>query len=212
MSIKFEKLISIASKSLSSELPLLPEDLINKAGEAGKPLNAMLRLKNGFYAFESALHVLPSNCRKKCMDVEDWNAPDLWRFEYGDILGNHVCFAEDIFGEQFALSNGKVYRFDPETAGIEVMADSLEEWAEFILNNYETETGYPLAHEWQMLNGPLPIGQRLLPKVPFVLGGDYVVDNLYALDAVKGMKFRADIWRQIKDLPSGTQVKLKVIQ
>lgn len=212
MNTEFERLASIASTSLSTELPLLPDDLLYKAGDAGKSLYALLRLKNGFYAFEGALHVLPSSRDDECRGIEKWNAVDLWKFEYEDILSNYVCFAEDVFGEQFIIGNGNVYRFDPETAGIEIVAGSLEEWAKVILDNYETETGYSLAHEWQRLNGPLPSGQRLLPKIPFVLGGDYMVDNLYALDAVKGMKLRADIWKQIKDLPSGAQVKLKVVQ
>jgi hypothetical protein len=211
MSVEFGKLVSIASAPLCLELPLLPKDMLDKAGEAGKSLNSLLYLKNGFYAFEGALHVLPSNCQNKWC-IEEWNAHDLWKSEYGGILSNYVCFAEDIFGEQFAINSGRVYRFDPETGGVEAVASSLEEWSALILDNYETETGYPLAHEWHTLYGSLPQGQRLLPKIPFVLGGDYAIDNLYPLDAIEGMKLRADIWRQIKGLPSGTQVKLKIAQ
>jgi hypothetical protein len=99
-------------------------------------------------------------------------------------------------------------RFNPETGNIEVVATSLEGWAERILADYTVETGWPLAHEWQRRYGPLPVQERLIPKIPFVLGGAYDTDNLYAIDAVKGMRFRADIARQIRDLPDGTQVKL----
>jgi hypothetical protein len=45
--------------------------------------------------------------------------------------------------------------------------------------------------------------------VPFVLGGEFVLDNMYMADAVEGMRFRADIARQIKDLPDGAEIKLK---
>lgn len=74
------------------------------------------------------------------------------------------------------------------------------------------ETGYPLASEWQALHGPLPEGKRLLPKIPFVLGGAYDVDNLYAADALAGMKFRADIWKQLRDLPEGAKVELRIVK
>lgn len=56
----------------------------------------------------------------------------------------------------------------------------------------------------------MPIGSRLLPKQLFVLGGSFDVDNLYALDAVKGMQLRAEIARQIRDLPDGTSVTLRL--
>lgn len=77
--------------------------------------------------------------------------------------------------------------------------------------DYSFETGYETAHQWQQQNGPLPDGRRLLPKTPFIMGGKYEVENLFALDAVKGMRYRADIWKQIRDLPDGTPIQLKVV-
>ena len=62
-----------------------------------------------------------------------------------------------------------------------------------------------------MKNGPLLEGLRLIPKTPFILGGEYNVENLFAFDAVKGMRYRADIWKQIRNLPDGASVQLKVI-
>jgi hypothetical protein len=70
-------------------------------------------------------------------------------------------------------------------------------------------TGYPLGHAGQAIFGQLPAGQRLIPKTPFVLGGQFRVDNLIALEAVEGMNLRSDIWRQIKDLPDGAQIELR---
>jgi hypothetical protein len=50
---------------------------------------------------------------------------------------------------------------------------------------------------------------RLLPKTPFVCGGKYQLDNLYSVEEVKGMQFRASIANQIRDLPDGSDVVLK---
>ncbi|HKJ51573.1 MAG TPA: SMI1/KNR4 family protein, partial [Gammaproteobacteria bacterium] len=69
----------------------------------------------------------------------------------------------------------------------------------------------PLAHQWQVIHGQLPARKRLVPKIPFVAGGEFSIENLFLIDAVEGMKYRADIAIQIKDLPDGTQVKLNIV-
>jgi hypothetical protein len=87
----------------------------------------------------------------------------------------------------------------------------IEGWAKAIISDYDVLTGYPLAHQWQKQNSQLPAKKRLLPKMPFVAGGEFVLDNLYLADVVEGMKFRADIASQIKDLPNGAHIKFNVV-
>jgi hypothetical protein len=212
MGLNLSKLIAWSGPALCDESPRLDELLVIVLEDLGKELLEVLKQKNGFYAFESALHVFPAACQDKAMNLELWNCENSWRKEYGDITNGFVFFAEDIFGLQFALNKGGVYKFDPETAEIGHITNDLEQWASLILKDYEYETGYPLAHKWQKENGILPPGKRLLPKIPFILGGNYEVDNLYPLDALKGMEFRADIWKQIRDLPDGAKIELKIIQ
>jgi hypothetical protein len=91
------------------------------------------------------------------------------------------------------------------------LARDIEGWARAILNDYQMLTGYSLAHEWQMRHGKLPVGKRLLPKMPFVSGGDFSIDNLYLSDAVEGMQFRAALAKQIRDMPDGTQISFKIV-
>ena len=90
------------------------------------------------------------------------------------------------------------------------MLNSLEEWAEKILDDYNFHTGYQLASDWQKKHGPLPIGKRLAPKRAFVLGGDFHVDNLYAADSFDIMSYRGMLAQKIKDLPDGTTIKVSV--
>ena len=54
---RIEKLLSIGSEALAPAPETLPEFLAEWS--LGPELFAMLRQKNGFYAFESALHVFP---------------------------------------------------------------------------------------------------------------------------------------------------------
>ncbi len=236
-----QKLLSISGVALCNSQPSLPTVLRDMGGSVTDQLVALLQERNGFYAFEGALHVLPSNCVNSevkadteaaqlqmgsvllsqddqgrlmgwPMDLERWNMDVLWRGEFDTAANGLLFFAEDAFGEQFALTNGRVCRFNPESGTSEEFAQDLQEWAKKILADYSFETGYQQAHDWQQQNGRLMPGQRLIPKIPFILGGKYEADNLFALEAVKGMQYRAAIWKQIRDLPDGTPVQLKILR
>ena len=176
-------------------------------------LDALLNIRDGFYCFESSLHVFPRRATGQ-LDLVAWNAPSLWKAEYGIIdLLSHVLFAEDVFGYQFGiLPSGTISRFDPETGAIEDFAGDMESWSSMMLTDFELHTGFPLAHQWQERHGPLANGQRLLPKIPFVTGGKFSVENLYACDAVRGMRVRAELARQIRDLPDGTRITYKIVE
>jgi hypothetical protein len=204
-----EKLLSISSEALAPKPSAFPAFLHPYA--LGTELFHMLEQKNGFYAFEFALHTFPLTSDPET-GLEAWNADSLWRSEYQDLTDGLLFFAEDILQDQFCLSKRQkgVLRFYAETGQIAFMADSIEAWAGVILRNYETETGWPLVHEWQAKNGPLPLGKRLMPKTPFFLGGEYKIENLWAGNPLEGMMFKADLALQTRDLPEGAKVKLKV--
>jgi hypothetical protein len=205
-----KKLLLHASSSIAGGLPILSERSRSLAGNLTGQLLDLLKHRNGFYAFESALHVFPSQSLKGEIGICDWNDDALWRDGYKGLIDGCIFFAEDVFGGQFCLRNDKVYTFDPETASLEYLADDIEHWVDVLLNDYEVLTGYPLAHQWQIKNGPLQPGQRLFPKLPFVMGGEFTEGNLYSLDAVAGMRFRAEIASQINALPDGAEVKISI--
>jgi hypothetical protein len=171
----------------------------------------MLEQKNGFYAFEFALHVFPLTSDPET-GLEGWNAGSLWRNEYEDLTEGLLFFAEDILQDQFCLSKRQsgVLRFHAETGHTTFMVDSVEKWADLILSNYKTETGWPFVHEWQAKNGPLPLGKRLMPKTPFFLGGEYKIDNLWLGNPLEGMRFKADLAMQTRHLPEGATIKLNI--
>ncbi len=113
-------------------------------------------------------------------------------------------------GINFFIKDEKISTFDPETGETEEIADSLNDWASEIMGDYDFYTGHSLAHEWQEVHGPIPQGSRLLPKIPFVTGGKYEVENIYALKSVKAMKYRASIALQIKDMPDDSKINIKI--
>jgi hypothetical protein len=202
-----EKLLAISSERLVPAAPANFEPMKNYP--LGPELLRMLERKNGFYAFESALHVFPlTSDIVNGSTLDEWNSGTLWRNDYGDLTEGLLFFAEDILQGQFCLSSSGVLRFNAETGGTKPMADSLENWAEIILRHYDHETGWEFASRWQAENGPLPPGKRLMPKIPFFLGGAYSMENLWAGDAVEGMRLKADLATQTRNLPDGTQVRI----
>ena len=204
-----EKLLSIGSEALDSKPSASPKVLREYA--LGEELFHMLEQKNGFYAFEYALHVFPLTSDPET-GLEGWNAESLWRNGYEDLAEGLLFFAEDILQDQFCLSKKQsgVHRFHAETGQTTFMAESVEEWAGVILSNYRTETGWPFVHEWQEKNGRLALGKRLMPKTPFFLGGEYKIENLWAGNPLEGMRFKADLAMQTRNLPEGAQVKLNI--
>ena len=121
-----------------------------------------------------------------------------------------LFFAEDVFGNLFCEKEGKYYLLDLETGDLEFMGNSLDEWADSVLNDYEYYTGYSILKEWEKTNIPLNRNERLVPKRFFVLGGEYDIKNLYSLDRLKALKLRADLYKQIKDIDDGEQVIIEV--
>ncbi len=174
-------------------------------------LVALLDARNGFYAFGSALHVRAvGETPGRGDDVVAWNAPTRWVDSYADpALAERTFFAEDAFGDQFSLREGRVERMNAETGQVSEIAASLEGWAELLLADFEAEAGYPLARDWQKEHGPLPEGFRLVPRKPFVIGGAYEVGNLIAKDEVAAMRMRGRFASQIRDLPDGAKIRVR---
>lgn len=196
---KLEKLLSISSEALS----LFPPD-DEQSLRLPLKLQALLESRNGFSAFESALVIFPTRESIGVPGIHDWNNPQGWRYHYRYVTASDdYCFAQDLFGLQFVVSQSGVVRLNPEDGKVVPYANSIEDWAKRLLENYEEDTAWPLAHDWQLQNGVLPAHMRLLPKMPFVLGGEYEVDNLIAVECSLAMRYWSNLYDAIRNLPDG---------
>ena len=202
-----EKLISAGSDGLCPSLDVPAID-----GGLQQLWNLLLRSKNGFYAYESALLVRPLSAQSNVLGVIEWNSADGWKGEYNLDLSAHLFFAENIFGEQFSFTSDGIFYFEPETAKLERIAANLGAWAALIAADPSLHLGHALARKWQSINGPLQPGERLGPKTPFVLGGEFVPDNLARMRDTALMSFRAQLANQIADLPDGAEVRIDLIK
>lgn len=184
------------------------ESLLKPWGPRGEELAELLSERNGLFAFDSALLVRPLGKADPLQDLLSWNKREAWK-EYGT-LPKLLFFAEDVFGHPFAIEGEKIVTFDLETGEREEFAESLESFATKIFDDPSLHTGWPLAHEWQEEHTALPLGARLAPKRPFVLGGDYVLDNLVPVNEVAGLTARANLAHQLRDLPPGSAVAYEI--
>lgn len=210
MGKSIEKLVSVGGVAISP--PGDPSNFFLKeiSDTPASGLQDLLGVKNGFYAFESALHVYPRQRSGIELGLAEWNAPDLWTGEYQGMADGCFFFAEDIFGGQFCSRKDGIYSFDPETGSLQRISADIESWSRAVLEDFEFLTGHPTAHAWQKANGVLQSGVRLVPRIPFVTGGKYEIDNLYQLGTVKAMRLRANLATQIRDLPDGAAITWEV--
>lgn len=205
-----------------SELMDIIDDLLSRCSPALEPtvdigharipadLAALLTRRNGFLGFSSALHVRPWS------DTADglaaWNSSSGWRVAYGSLVDGLFFFAEDLFGGQFAFSaSDGVVAFDPETGDLSEIGRDIEDWARYILNDTDVASGRSIAERWTQERGPLASNCRLVPKIPFVLGGSFDLHNLYPMDVPTSLRLRGEIALQLRELPDGTQVEIQYV-
>ena len=101
-------------------------------------------------------------------------------------------------------------RWDPETGDTEPTGVPTEDWVAQIRADASTQEPVWLLEEWEQSNAPLLVTQHLAPKHPFVLGGAFEVENLFATDALSDLAWRAQLAIQLRDLPDGAEVKLAI--
>lgn len=109
--------------------------------------------------------------------------------------------------------DGRYWRLCPEDVYCGVVAENREELnalsrdQEFLADWYMAA----LVTQARQTFGPLPEGRKYHLVIPGALGGEYAISNIKTAPFVELIRFSGDIGRQIKDLPEGVQVELKVV-
>lgn len=109
--------------------------------------------------------------------------------------------------------DGKYWRMCPEDVYCKIVANSRDE-----LNRLSKDQDF--LGDWYMTAlvdqakesvGPLTEGRKYCLVIPGVLGGAYDTSNIKSVPLVELIRLSGDIGRQIRDLPDGAQVDLKVV-
>jgi len=110
-------------------------------------------------------------------------------------------------------SQGRYWRLCPEDVYCEVIAQKREEFDRLssdqeFLEDWSMKLLVTQAREHF---GPLTGDQKYCLVTPGILGGEYAVSNIKTAPLIDLIRFSGDLANQIKDLPDGAQIQLKVV-
>lgn len=109
---------------------------------------------------------------------------------------------------------GKYWRLCPEDCYCKIIAESRVELDAL-------SASQEFLHDWYMRAlvslandqcGPLTEGRKYCLKIPGVLGGAYGGDNLATAPQIELVRLSGDVARQLKELPDGAQIELRVVE
>ncbi|MHC5262687.1 SMI1/KNR4 family protein [Streptomyces sp. UC4497] len=172
-------------------------------------LGGIITRMNGFFLFNGGVQVFRVGEEGLGPDMLSWNTGEVWKDAYGGLADDLFCFGQDLFGAQFAIvGDEQVVRFDPETADVEPIGTSLEDWATWLQSDPDVNGVNSFSYAFQKENGALKPEERLIPLQFFVGGGSYDFDNLSVKDGAVAMRIRGPIAQKIHDAPDGATIHL----
>jgi hypothetical protein len=108
---------------------------------------------------------------------------------------------------------GNVWRLDTGAGDTELVAGSTLEFESVLADAERIASLFlvPVVSAFEAAHGPLSEGQCLGFTTLPVLGGAYSVENRFALSVVEHAAFTGDVHKQIRDLPDGAKVRIRIV-
>ncbi|WP_121808855.1 T6SS immunity protein Tdi1 domain-containing protein [Mucilaginibacter kameinonensis] len=141
---------------------------------------------------------------KDILSCWDWLVKDLTQLLLISKFGDLFFWAKD----------GAVYWLATDMCNLTKVADSKPEFYRLLKDNELIENWFmpQLLKELEQEGVYLDPYQVYSYKKMPVLGGEYTIDNINPVDIKTHFELAGIIGEQIKDLPAGTKVKLKVTE
>jgi hypothetical protein len=191
----------IISESNTSTIKLPFED---------KKFNDFINDFSGCFFFENSLHIFSTNSDKP-LNIQKVNAGISSLYHLFSI-SNFLFWGQDLFGNLFYYEEKGIGFFEIETGEKSLLCSNFSEFDSLLVNDYEYLTGVNYLKDWEFFNNKiLKESDRLCPKIPFIIGGEYAYDNFYEKDIFLNWKFNSDLAKQIKDTPDGTPVQIEIL-
>lgn len=171
--------------------------------------NFIIESKNGGFFYTQSLHLYGFSGVHKFNDIDYVNS--LFRTEYNEIFKDLISFGQDLFGNQFCfdLAENNIIFFDSETGERQTIASDYLGWMKILNERVEYFSGVNILKSW-LLNNQFNFDQRLCPKIPFLMGGEFIEGNLYAGRFPDYIRAYANIANQVFGLPEGTKIQLNI--
>ena len=133
----------------------------------------------------------------------NWTGLDPAEVVATNAFGNLIVRARD----------GAIWRICPEELSCQAIAANDEEYQALLADeefriDWEMRALVKLAYETL---GPLEPDRCYCLKMPSVLGGAYEAENLGTNSRLELVSFAGDIGEQIKDVPDGGRVEIRVV-
>lgn len=168
-------------------------------------LAGLLTQANGFILRDGALHFRGACSQPDWHSLRHaWSGPQSFQQLYPDVLPDDIPFAQDQFGDQFLLRDGNVLRLVAETGDVEPCSQSLKDFMEGIGDDIATFLNVGLQHQ-------LSPGELLLAYPPFCMAETGKGASIRSITAGQLILFHADLARQIRDIPDGGQIEIKLV-
>ena len=123
--------------------------------------------------------------------------------------------SENEFGNLIVLDRaGRYWRMCPEDIYCEIVAWDRAAYEELVkqpdfIEDWQMEALVRVAREKL---GDLALGQKYCLITPGILGGSYKAANIGTAPLIELIRFSGDLAQQLKDVPDGGEVTLKVVE
>lgn len=166
-----------------------------------------LKRYNGGYFYNNALILFGFSKEENQLNISHMNT--LFKNYYQNLIDGLYFFGQDIFGNAFGFRNEKIVFFNIESGQKEILAENFEKWLDILYNDLDYYTGKSLACELNdKTREELTKEKRLCPKYPFILGGEYSLDNLALMGYIDNINYNSNIAKQVYNLPEGSKIKI----
>lgn len=173
---------------------------------------SLLSQYNGLTAFDGGLRVFGTQS-KLLPTLQEWNEQNGWRSAYKELINERlIFFAEDVFGNQFAFDDGRVVYFDVENGRASPFAKSFSEWLSITLEDPVDTLQLMLYRNWLGKGQRLEPSEHLCPVYPFIVKGNPPLEEIYPVKSMEDMMYKGNFAYQIKDVPDGAQIKIRVTE
>ena len=121
-----------------------------------------------------------------------------------------IPFAQDVFGDQFLIRDGSVVRLSSETGDIKPLGMKLHEFLDAAASDPTEVLGLHWLTQYRSEGGNLEPGQLLSVYPPFCTAESAKGVSLRAIPALERIRFLGDFAAQIRRLPEGSEIRLRV--
>lgn len=168
-----------------------------------------IKKNNGGCFYNNSLHLFGFSNYNLFHNINYRN--EIMANNYGNISKDLMFFAEDLFGNSYAFETSKIVLFNIESGQKETISSGFSDWLKILNTDLDYLTGVSFTEEINNENKKaLAQSKRLCPKYPFVLGGQYSIENLVLKDYIENIQFSSSIAKQIYNLPEGAKVKINI--